>query len=339
MKKKLIIGGIGLSLPAGFLVFLMIFAMFSGVSSSDIKTTSSGCSISGSYDAAHVDSVLKKAGAFAGQRQAFENVAKENNIDPIIMIAICIHETGWGQSVAVLEYNNPSGQMGSNGLIKFDTLEEGLQMTGRTLDNLMNERGLDTIEKLQTAYAPSGAANDPTGLNNFWVKNVQDFVNQLGGVSEGASCSTNTGDATGNAKKVLDWAYSLHKKGVIYTMDGRRGNFPYYDCSAFVTLAMKDAGYQIGLGSTETLYSVEGSLLEPISREEAKAGDIFVWGVKGGSGGQYGHTGIFVDNKTIIHCTPATDRGFGQEGDIVVTPFEGYYGSSALAPVYFYRLK
>lgn len=337
-KKKLLIGFFGLTLPGVFFISVLGLVLFSNHSTTE-STSTGGCSIVGKYDSKQIDIVLEKAGAFAGKREVFERVAKKHNIDPILMIAICIHETGWGKSVAVRDYNNPSGQMTSGGLIKFPTLEEGLEMTGRTLDNLMNERQLNTIEKLQTAYAPSGASNDPTGLNNFWVKNVTSFADELGGVN-GTSICTTPSNATGKAKKMLDWANSLHEKGVIYTQGGNRGTFPYHDCSSFVTTAMKEAGIKIGLGSTETLYQVEGTLLEPISKKEVKAGDIFVWGVKGGSGGDFGHTGIFLDNgKNIIHCTPATERGFGQKGDVVKTPFDGYYGSPEQAPVYFYRVK
>ncbi|KAA9178770.1 TrsG protein [Enterococcus durans] len=40
----------------------------------------------------------------------------------------------------------------------------------------------------------------------------------------------------------------------------------------------------------------------------------------------------------MLHCTPATKKGFGQQGDIVITLFEGYYGDAQAAPVYFYRI-
>ncbi|MFD1902816.1 peptidoglycan amidohydrolase family protein [Enterococcus termitis] len=259
-----------------------------------------------------------------------------------------IHESAWGTSFAIKQHNNPSGQMTSEGLIHYSTLDEGIEATGRTLKNLIVERKLHTVEALGSVYCPVGAANDPMGLNANWVPAIKQFITMLGGNPEASLLWSKSGgngnsnsslNASGKAKKVLEWAESMHRKGVIYTQLGPRGTFPYYDCSAFVTRAMEHAGIPIGLGSTDTLYSVEGKYLEPISKEDVQPGDIFVWGFKGSSGGDNGHTGIFTDNgKTIIHCTPATDKGFPQDGDVVVTPFEGYYGYS-YAPVFFYRVK
>jgi hypothetical protein len=166
---------------------------------------SEGCPLSsGKYDAELVDSVLANAGAFAGQRKAFEAVGKKYNIDPILIMAISIHETGWGKSQAVMEHNNPSGQMRGSTIIHFNTLEEGLDMTGQTLNNLWNERGLNTIEKLGSAYAPIGAANDPTGLNTHWVPTVKQFIEQLGGLSggcDGASEDNKTNESLAQGKQ------------------------------------------------------------------------------------------------------------------------------------------
>ncbi len=68
---------------------------------------------------------------------------------------------------------------------------------------------------------------------------------------------------------------------------------------------------------------MEGQLLYPINYSEVQAGDLFIWGEKGNSSGDFGHTGFFLDagGKTIIHCTPATKKGFSQNGDVVIIPF------------------
>ena len=169
--------------------FFLVTLGILGVENEDLlftgDLTAGTCEIGGDYDPKKIDSVLEDAGAFKGQRPAFEKVAQKYNIDPVLMIAISIHETGWGKSQAVLQHNNPSGQMTSGGLIHFNTLAEGLDMTGQTINNLWNERGLNTIEKLGSAYAPIGASNDPTGLNNHWVPTITKFVEMLGGLSGG----------------------------------------------------------------------------------------------------------------------------------------------------------
>ena len=55
------------------------------------------------------------------------------------------------------------------------------------------------------------------------------------------------------------------------------------------------------MGNTETLF---GSL-ESIGWKQTpnpKRGDIFIWGVRGASDGAGGHTGMFIDSSSVIHC-------------------------------------
>lgn len=278
--------------------------------------------------------ILTKCNLFSSKADKIIAEAQKAGVSPVIFAAIMIHESAWGTSKAIREHNNPSGQMSSSVIIHYATLDEGIEATGRTLKNLIIERELQTVEALGSVYCPIGAANDPLGLNKNWVPAIKGFMKELGGTED---MSLLWSEASGTAGTMLEFAHSLFGKGVIYSQDtGKRGTFPYHDCSSFVMKAMQEAGLKVGLGSTETLYGLEGTLLQPISRDQVKAGDIFVWGTKGGSGGDYGHTGIFLDDggKTIIHCTPSVN----QNGNVVKTPFDGYYGSPELAPVYFYRI-
>ena len=57
------------------------------------------------------------------------------------------------------------------------------------------------------------------------------------------------------------------------------------------------------MGNTETLFNMVGAKLKEISRSEARRGDIFVAGTPGASHGSAGHTGIFLSNKSFIHCS------------------------------------
>lgn len=301
-----------------------------------LESTSFGFStIGASFDEALFKRIIQtRCNAFSDKADKIIIEAKKAGVNPVIFASIMIHESAWGTSTAIKEHNNPSGQMTSSGIIHYNTLDEGIEATGRTLKNLIVARNLHTVEALGSVYCPVGAANDPLGLNKHWVPAIKGFMETLGG---SGNMSLLWSSASGKSGKLLEFADSLYGKGVIYSMGSNRGNFPYHDCSSFVTTALKAAGLDVYIGSTEYLYSLEGSLLQPISRSEVQPGDIFVWGNKGGSGGAYGHTGIFLDEggKTIIHCTPSTN----QKGNIVKTPFEGYYGTPSLAPVYFYRVK
>lgn len=128
-------------------------------------------------------------------------------------------------------------------------------------------------------------------------------------------------------KKFIGW-YQQRKGKVSYSMYNRMGPNSY-DCSSAMFFAAKSAGIlpksQV-IGSTETLYQLEGKYLQEIPRSQIRYGDIFVSGVKGASMGAAGHTGAVLNKNQIIHCTPPT---------IKVTPIDGWTGK----PVHFYRWK
>lgn len=132
--------------------------------------------------------------------------------------------------------------------------------------------------------------------------------------------------------KMIQWFKDREGK-VTYSMTNRYGPNSY-DCSSAVYYSLIAGGFlpSGSMGNTETLYGLEGSLLLPIKRAEVKKGDIFVAGIKGGSGGSDGHTGVFLSNDTIIHCT------YPKNG-IATTPATGWMGDYSGLPVYYYRLK
>ncbi|MCM3638263.1 peptidoglycan DD-metalloendopeptidase family protein [Sporosarcina luteola] len=132
-------------------------------------------------------SQFNNAGKFTEKGTVFIEVAEKYGIDPVLMAAIAFHETGSGTSAAVMLKNNPGGLMdpatGSRFLYSFSTIEEGIEAMGKTLHNRIIKDGLITIADLGSAYAPIGADNDPTGLNNHWVPAVTKFVAQFGGLT------------------------------------------------------------------------------------------------------------------------------------------------------------
>lgn len=139
----------------------------------------------------------------------------------------------------------------------------------------------------------------------------------------------------GSIDSVMNFMYSKQGK-VGYSMAARMG--PYsYDCSSAVFFALIAGGFLkqgTGIGNTESLYRLEGTLLTPISRSQVRRGDIFVSGRKGASSGSAGHTGIFVSNSQIIHCTYSKGKA-----NFAVTPAAGWMGDYSGLPVYYYRLK
>ncbi|HEM5230812.1 TPA: glucosaminidase domain-containing protein [Streptococcus suis] len=94
---------------------------------------------------------------------------------------------------------------------------------------------------------------------------------------------------------------------VTYSMNYRNGPNSY-DCSSAVYYALM-AGGAISAGwavNTEYMHDWlirNGYVLVAENKPfNAQRHDVFIWGKRGYSSGEGGHTGIFVDNVNIIHC-------------------------------------
>lgn len=106
-----------------------------------------------------------------------------------------------------------------------------------------------------------------------------------------------------NIEQMIKWMTDREGK-VTYSMTSRLGP-KSYDCSSAVFFSMIAGGFlpSGSMGNTETLFAMSGTKLKKISRSEVKRGDIFVAGTPGQSNGSGGHTGIFLSNKSFIHCS------------------------------------
>lgn len=110
------------------------------------------------------------------------NKAKEmglNEEHSKIVVAISKWETGNYTSKAFKEKNNVGGMMCSSGLIKYNSLDEGIHAFVKNLKNNYFDIGLDTIDKIKLKYCPDNADNDPYGLNKYWLDGVKEIYNTL----------------------------------------------------------------------------------------------------------------------------------------------------------------
>jgi cell wall-associated NlpC family hydrolase len=136
----------------------------------------------------------------------------------------------------------------------------------------------------------------------------QRLVNSLGG---GSSSSiglhiggTYNGPASGNARTVLNWAYS--KLGTPYQYGGTG---PRYDCSGFVMMAWRQAGV-----SLPRVVPDQYNATRRVARADLQPGDLVFFD-------SLGHVGIYVGGGKFIH-SPHT-------GDVVkVASLSGYYTSN-----------
>lgn len=134
-------------------------------------------------------------GRLSGKGSAIISIGNKYGVDPAFLAAILHHESGNGTSSAIINKNNPGGIMDASTnwskLKHFATLEEGIEYTASNLKRNYLDKGLTTITKIGSKYAPVGAANDPRGLNKNWVPNVTSLYNKYssetgyGGFGEG----------------------------------------------------------------------------------------------------------------------------------------------------------
>lgn len=102
----------------------------------------------------------------------------------------------------------------------------------------------------------------------------------------------------------------------VYSMEGSR-NFSdgTCDCSGAVYYGLRQAGgSDLGwIPSTETLhaYLINNGfeLVSENSDWQAQRGDVVIWGRKGFSAGEFGHTGVFINNIQWLECTAYLNLG------------------------------
>lgn len=147
----------------------------------------------------------------------------------------------------------------------------------------------------------------------------------------------------GSIDKMMKYAESRWHKPRYVMGGGRIGKEASYDsdtedCSSFTFKCGKVGGFlpeSMYNGSTEDLFRLarQGKYLKEIPYSEVRRGDIFVKGREGGSGGAYGHTGIFTRKGEIIHCN------YGNGTVTTNNESEGYwyYLDSKKVPVRFFR--
>lgn len=118
-------------------------------------------------------------------------------------------------------------------------------------------------------------------------------------------------------KVAIKWFEEREGK-TTYSQDaGSRKGPLQYDCSSAIYMALVAGGAGKTSGdypvSTETEHEwllqngfnkvYEGKWGDKGDVKEVKKGDIIIWGTKGSSGGDLGHTMIMYDNETIIHSS------------------------------------
>jgi len=126
-----------------------------------------------SYLEAHLKGVL------IGQGSVIETISSKYNVDPLLLVAIMLHESANGTSDFIRNRNNPAGLKWRNGETwldgnshaKFATLEDGISRLGLTMYEYKVQYKRNTLYKIGSVYAEDAS----------WYKKVAKIYKNLGG--------------------------------------------------------------------------------------------------------------------------------------------------------------
>lgn len=110
---------------------------------------------------------------FYKKGESFIKIGNKYNINPTVLVAIGMQESGRGTSIAALRKNNIGGIYLKSGHAQFETVEECIERMAKTIDKRLKEN-YTTIE----AIGKSGRYCDET-VSELWVKNVMFFLNKM----------------------------------------------------------------------------------------------------------------------------------------------------------------
>lgn len=129
---------------------------------------------------AQVDAyLLSKGSPMAGQGAAFVASGGRWQLDPRLLVAIAGAESNFGQ-ITCAPFN-AWGWGCPNGPYEFGSWADGIDTVAEGLRTNYLSEGRTTVALIHQKYAPIGAANDPTGLNDNWTRNVSRFLIEQGG--------------------------------------------------------------------------------------------------------------------------------------------------------------
>lgn len=120
------------------------------------------------------------SGVLAGKGEKFLAEARKNNICPIFLAAIAMHESANGKSLFAREKNNVFGIFLRGKYHTFESVDECIEFSAKLLAGRIYSKN-PTIVGVQRIYCPVGAKNDPKSLNKYWLGGVLDKMEKLWG--------------------------------------------------------------------------------------------------------------------------------------------------------------
>lgn len=130
---------------------------------------------------------------------SYLSACTEFGVDCGFLVAIGVHETGYGTSGLATKYNNISGMrctnnkdfidvFGISGCVQtnhgpfsvYDTVENSIRHKAYWLKVNYIDKGLVTIDQVWAKYAPLDDPNDVNGLNKNWGPSIKQKLKKMG---------------------------------------------------------------------------------------------------------------------------------------------------------------
>lgn len=256
-----------------------------------------------------IDDYIKSAvpgSPMIGQGKTFVTSGQKYNVNPGLMVAIGQQESSFGSKGVVLThpYNYYGMTAVGGGFASYASWDESINNHARYLREKYLDKGLVTIEQIGAKYAPVGAGNDPTGLNNHWVVGVK---KHFGAVQAKCPALVNDIPTNSGSGSIVDIA--IGELGV--QESGRKDCGPPTKytggacaqwCAYFVTWVYKKAGYNIpSIGGAKATYDWFGKNQINFTRGSAtpQPGDVILFSGAGSASGY--HIGLVekVENNRV----------------------------------------
>lgn len=254
----------------------------------------------GAVDAIALDAYLAaRTSPLAGLGPTFVAEASAVGLDPRLLVAITGAETSFGTYAPSQAIHNPFG-LGPGRT--YPSWAESIRTAARTLAGpIYLGDGRVTIPAIQARWAPSGASNDPTGLNNNWVRNVGVYYRELGGdpdapvfagsaVPLAAPANTALGPVGGPGARMATAAARHLGEPAGDEGSGDSVVTP----RELVRLAAEEAGVPL-----DTDPAAAG---RPVERQDRRAGDILVLSRPGST---EPHVGVYLGAGAFVHASEA----------------------------------
>lgn len=90
--------------------------------------------------------------------ESLVRMEEEYGVNALLCLAIGSLESGHGTSSAAINKNNLFGLMGSNGLMKFNSVDECIAYWGKLIREKYMDNGRTSIESIQQKYCPSSTS-------------------------------------------------------------------------------------------------------------------------------------------------------------------------------------